>query len=84
MRTHAVEGPAGRLVVGETGDGDELPVIFLHSDAGARDHWRHALAHVGPKRRALALDLRGHGASDLPRDGDFSYAGRAADVGAAA
>src|SRR5215207_2036256 len=82
MKTRTIDGPQGRLAVDEAGSGNELAAVFLHADSGSRGHWRNALAHVGTRRRAVALDLRGHGDSDVPRNGDFSYAGRAEDISA--
>ena len=84
MPRQVVEAPQGRLVVDESGSGGGLPVLLVHSDSGSRRHWSHAMAHVSGARRAVALDLRGHGESDLPRDGDFSYDARATDIGAVA
>jgi pimeloyl-ACP methyl ester carboxylesterase len=40
-----------------------VPVVFLHSAAGDGTHFAAQLAHLRPGRRALALDLRGHGRS---------------------
>jgi pimeloyl-ACP methyl ester carboxylesterase len=76
------EGPAGRLVADDRGSGPNLPVAFIHADGGNRLHWSAMLDHLALMRRAVALDLRGHGESEPPRDGDLSYAGRAADIGA--
>ncbi len=59
-----VRGPAGRLHIDDGGGGAAPPVVFIHSFAGDTSHWRAQLAHLRPRRRALALDLRGHGASD--------------------
>lgn len=80
MRTRDMAGPQGRLVCEEAGPDGPLPVILVHSDSGSRGHWRHALPHLASSRRAVGLDLRGHGDSAPPRDGDLSYKGRADDV----
>jgi pimeloyl-ACP methyl ester carboxylesterase len=77
-----IGGPQGQLVADDRGAGPAAPVVFVHSDLGTRQHWGEALAHVSFGRRAVALDLRGHGESSQPADGDLSYAGRAADIGA--
>lgn len=89
-----VAGPAGNLFVrdsagGEGGEGDRghgapYPVLFLHSLAGNGGQWALQLDHLRRHRRALALDLRGHGDSDPAEDGDYSIAGLANDVGAVA
>jgi pimeloyl-ACP methyl ester carboxylesterase len=75
-------GPQGQLVADDRGAGAAPPIVFVHSDLGTRQHWSAAIAHVSAKRRAAALDLRGHGESAAPEDGDLSYEGRAADIGA--
>jgi pimeloyl-ACP methyl ester carboxylesterase len=82
-----VPGPAGNLYVrDEGGEGQEnaLPVLFVHSLAGHGGQWALQLDHLGRRRRAVALDLRGHGESDPAEDGDYSIHGLAADVGAVA
>lgn len=74
-----VNGPAGGLAVDDGGRG-ELPVVFVHSTAGSSAHWSRQLEHLRPARRAVAFDLRGHGRSESPRDGDYSINSTAADV----
>jgi pimeloyl-ACP methyl ester carboxylesterase len=59
-----VRGPAGRLHIDDGGVGEAAPVVFIHSFAGDVSHWSAQLAHVRQRRRALAIDLRGHGGSD--------------------
>ena len=81
-----IRGPAGMLFVEDRGDGaDGPPVVFVHSLdslAGRAGHWAAQLAHLGRRRRAVALELRGHGRSDPPPDGDYTIAALAADVAA--
>jgi pimeloyl-ACP methyl ester carboxylesterase len=80
-------GPAGNLYVRNGGAAehpDALPVLFLHSLAGNGGQWALQLDHLRRRRRAAAVDLRGHGESDPAEDGDYSVAGMAADVAAAA
>jgi pimeloyl-ACP methyl ester carboxylesterase len=67
----AITGPDGAIYVDDGGHGG-LPVIFLHSFAGDSSHWASQLDHLRHHRRALAIDLRGHGKSARPRDGDYS------------
>ncbi len=57
------------------------PVVFLHSAAGNTHHFDAQLAHLRRSRRALALDLRGHGRS--PSATSFDVEAAAADVRAA-
>ena len=77
-----IAGPAGRLHVDDGGAGG-LPVVFVHSFAGSGDHWRAQLDHLRRTRRAVALDLRGHGGSEPPRPDGYSVPMLASDIGAA-
>ncbi len=49
-----------------------IPVIFLHSFGGTHSHWKKSLNHLRETRRAIAIDLRGHGESAKPADHDYS------------
>lgn len=75
-----VAGPAGNLYVRDGGEGGGLPVVFLHSLAGNGGQWALQLDHLRRHRRAVALDLRGHGESDPADDGDYTIAGMTHDV----
>lgn len=81
-----IAGPAGNLYVRDGGEGhpDALPVVFLHSLAGNSGQWTLQLDHLRRQRRAVALDLRGHGESDPADDGDYSIPAFASDVAAVA
>jgi pimeloyl-ACP methyl ester carboxylesterase len=87
-RTFWVAGPAGNLRVRDGGGaaaGRGPAVLFVHSLAGNGGQWRAQLDHLRRAgRRAVALDLRGHGDSEPAEDGDYSVAGLAADVAAVA
>jgi pimeloyl-ACP methyl ester carboxylesterase len=76
-----VKGPEGRLHVDDGGQGG-VPVVFVHSFAGTSAHWTAQLAHLRPTRRAVALDLRGHGQSDPPKSGSYAVTALADDIGA--
>ena len=76
-----VSGPAGTLVVDDSGRGG-LPVVFAHSLAGNSSQWKAQLEHLRPNRRAVALDFRGHGRSQPAKNGDYSIAGMASDISA--
>jgi len=78
-----VAGPAGSLHVDDGGSGG-LPVVFVHSFSGSTAHWSAQLAHLREARRAVALDLRGHGGSEPPAGDDYSIESMAGDVGAVA
>ena len=59
-------------------------VLFVHSLAGGAAHWEAQLEHLRGTRRAVAFDVRGHGGSDRPADGDYAIASLAGDVAAVA
>lgn len=82
-RTLRVQGPAGELAVVDGGSGGP-PVLLVHGLGGDAGHWVEQLAHLWRGRRAVALDLRGHGASDAAGDGDYSVPAFAQDVVAVA
>lgn len=73
-------GAAGALAVNDGGRGG-IPVVLLHSLAGNSGQWAGVLDHLRASRRALAIDLRGHGQSEAPANGDYSFAAMAGDVG---
>ena len=81
LTLRGIAGPQGQLAVDDAGSG-RLPVLFVHADGGNFTQWREALDHLRPRRRAIAFDLRGHGRSARPADGDQSVGGRCADIGA--
>ena len=76
-----IAGPAGSLHVDDGGWGG-VPVVLLHSFAGSTRHWASQLDHLRDDRRAIAFDLRGHGESDAPSDGDYTAEALALDVAA--
>jgi pimeloyl-ACP methyl ester carboxylesterase len=78
-----IPGPAGTLYVDDGGAGG-VAVLFVHSLAGNTRQWAAQLAHLRPGRRAVALDIRGHGRSAPPTDGAYSIPSLAADVWAVA
>jgi pimeloyl-ACP methyl ester carboxylesterase len=78
-----VNGAAGRLRASDAGNESGLtPVVFVHSLAGNRSQWAAQLTHLRERRRAVAIDLRGHGDSDPASDGDYSLDAMAQDVAA--
>ena len=76
-----IAGPAGAIAVDDGGRGS-LPVVLVHSLAGNSTHWAAQLEHLRRDRRAVALDIRGHGRSEPPKDGDYMIAAMAGDVAA--
>jgi pimeloyl-ACP methyl ester carboxylesterase len=81
-RSGWVTGGGGvRLHVEETGDPDGRPVVFLHGLSQCRLAWGRQLdSDLGRDLRLVAMDLRGHGLSDKPRDAYGDPALWAADV----
>jgi pimeloyl-ACP methyl ester carboxylesterase len=78
-----VAGPAGSLFVDDGGpDGGRPPVVLVHSFGGSTAQWAPELMHLRRDRRAVALDLRGHGQSAAPGDGNFGVEALATDIGA--
>ena len=78
--TRSIAGPAGKLGLDDGGAGPA--VVFLHSLAGNAGQWAAQTEHVRKTRRAIALDLRGHGRSEAPSDGQYGIATQVADVAA--
>jgi pimeloyl-ACP methyl ester carboxylesterase len=79
--TRDIPGPAGQIHIDDGGSGG-VPVVFLHSYAGSSSHWKAQLEHLRRTRRAIAIDLRGHGQSAPPAGGDYSVAAFEADLAA--
>lgn len=74
-----VRGPQGQLRA-EVGGQGGVPVIFVHGLAGNRHAWDNQFEHAQLTRRAVILDLRGHGESEPAADGDYSIQAYASDV----
>jgi len=81
MNPGRIPGPAGAIAVDDGGTGS-LPVVLVHSLAGNSTHWAAQLAHLRRDRRTVALDLRGHGRSEPPKDGNYTIAAMAGDIAA--
>ncbi len=78
-----VTGPAGTLHVDDGGPDDGfIPVVLAHSFGGSSAQWAPQLEHLRRTRRAIALDLRGHGSSTSAPDGDVAMESFGADIGA--
>ena len=64
----------------DDGGAGSVPVVFVHSLAGNTQQWSAQLSHVRTTRRAVALDLRGHGQSLPPAKGDYAIDAMAQDI----
>ncbi|MEG3999666.1 MULTISPECIES: alpha/beta hydrolase [unclassified Microcoleus] len=86
MRSTNIKGPIGSIHIIEAsapvtaGESEPLPVVFVHGMAVSASIWEAQLARVARTRRAIALDMRGHGDSAPPEDGNYAPASCAADV----
>jgi pimeloyl-ACP methyl ester carboxylesterase len=78
-----VRGPVGRLFIDDGGEGG-LPVLFVHSYAGSSSHWQAQLAALRKERRAIAMDMRGHGQSAASVTDDYRIEQLARDIAAVA
>jgi pimeloyl-ACP methyl ester carboxylesterase len=50
------------------GDGPGPPVLFVHGLDGNWQNWLENLPRTAQERRVVALDLPGHGRSEMPRE----------------
>ncbi|AYB31861.1 alpha/beta fold hydrolase [Chryseolinea soli] len=78
---HQLQGPAGTLHIDDGGKG-EIAIVFVHSFGGSTEHWRKQLDHVRANYRAIALDFRGHGQSERPRELKYTPEDLAQDIAA--
>lgn len=67
-----------RLTLSECGEGEPL-LLLLHGWASDRRYFNSLLEALSPAGRAVALDWRGHGDSDIPQS-DFGTAELLADA----
>jgi non-heme chloroperoxidase len=70
-----VTGGGGvQLHVVETGDPKGRPLVFIHGFSQSWLSWQRQMdSDLASDFRLIALDLRGHGQSDKPRDGYSDY-----------
>ncbi|HEX6814989.1 MAG TPA: alpha/beta hydrolase, partial [Gemmatimonadaceae bacterium] len=71
MKTHRITGGGGvELHVVETGNPRGRPILFLHGASQCGLQWGRQLdSSLTEHHRLVAVDMRGHGMSDKPRDG---------------
>ena len=70
MKSHDIVGGGGsRLHVIESGNPQGHPILFLHGFSQCALSWSRQLhSDLEQDHRLVAMDLRGHGLSDKPRD----------------
>jgi non-heme chloroperoxidase len=71
MKHHTITGGGGaQLHVVETGNPLGRPILFIHGLSQCWLAWSRQLgSDLADRYRLLAIDMRGHGLSDKPRDG---------------
>ncbi len=71
--TRTVLGAGGTpLHVELYGPADAPPVVLIHGWVCAARFWRLQIQDLAADHRVIAYDLRGHGSSGAPADGDWS------------
>jgi pimeloyl-ACP methyl ester carboxylesterase len=70
MKSHIVSGGGGiQLRVDETGNAKGQPILFIHGFSQCRLAWNQQMnSDLAADFRLVAMDIRGHGLSDKPRD----------------
>lgn len=70
MKSHKVSGGSGtRLHLVETGNSKGRPILFIHGFSQCWLAWRRQLdSDLAEDYRLVAMDMRGHGLSDKPRE----------------
>jgi pimeloyl-ACP methyl ester carboxylesterase len=66
----AASPKAVRLAYSEEGHGE--PLLLLHGLGASSYAWRYVMPELAKKYRVIALDLKGFGQSDKPRDDKYS------------
>src|SRR5687768_1919959 len=85
MKHHTIIGGGGtRLHLVEAGDPSGPSILFFHGCSQSWLTWdRQMRSELASRYRLIAMDLRGHGSSERPRDGYDDSRLWAADVDAA-
>jgi len=71
MKTHKIAGGGGvQLNVVEEGNPQGRPILFLHGVSQCSLQWSRQMdSSLAGTYRLVAMDMRGHGLSDKPREG---------------
>ena len=76
-----IDGPQGKLWTSSWGDPHtSLPILLVHADLGTSHQWNELREGLDERHTTIAFDRRGHGRSDIPRDGVFTFEAGAADI----
>lgn len=74
-QSRTVQTNSGRIAYREQGSG---PVaLFVHGVIVNSHLWRHQLTSLSAERRCIAVDLKGHGATEIAPEQDVSFEGQA-------
>jgi len=85
VETIRLQGSGVELAADVRGPADGPPVLLLHGGGQTRHAWSNTATELANEGwRAVALDLRGHGDSDWPENGDYDPEHFAADLQAVA
>ena len=85
MKNHKITGGGGlQLHVVETGNSSGRPIMFIHGVSQCWLAWSRQMdSELSEDFRLVAMDMRGHGLSDKPREGYTESSLWADDVNAA-
>jgi pimeloyl-ACP methyl ester carboxylesterase len=64
VRETSIDGRRVRYC--DFGSGDGPPVVMIHGLGGSWQNWLENIPRIGQERRVIALDLPGHGESEMP------------------
>lgn len=70
-----IQTPSGRIAYQEQGEGQVA--IFVHGVIVNSHVWRHQLTELSAVRRCIAVDLMGHGDTEITSDQDVSFEAQA-------
>ncbi len=79
-RRRRCETPDGLALTAYDFGGDGPDLLLVHATGFCAEPFAPLACSLGDHFRCWGLDLRGHGRSDRPADGDFSWSGFATDV----
>jgi pimeloyl-ACP methyl ester carboxylesterase len=74
-----LERQGTKLFYADAGSG-RPPLLFVHGFAGDHRHFAPQLAHFAARHRVVAVDRRGHGASDKPAEQRYTVPAFADDL----
>ncbi len=82
MKRFEIEGAGVSLNCLDYGGKGAPPILFIHGGAAHAQWWDFVGQRLTDSYAAFSLDLRGHGDSGRPSDGDYSVEAHVADLAA--